>query len=154
MSGINLTQEEAELLIMMDKKRKNDNVWKYPAKGQKVSIPIISMDNKEDFFLDISKGSIDIKKIKYQERCRKTEVLIRLDLGGHPHRNPDDTEIGAPHLHYYKEGYGDKWAKTIPANLFSNLSDEFKTLKEFMKYCNIIVPPIFVKEQQELAFYD
>jgi hypothetical protein len=35
-------------------------------------------------------------------------VLVRLDLGGAPHRNPFDEEIGVPHLHLYREGFGDK----------------------------------------------
>ncbi|KJU85379.1 prophage protein [Candidatus Magnetobacterium bavaricum] len=37
-------------------------------------------------------------------------ILLRLCFGGHPHRNPDDTEISSPHLHRYREGYADKWA--------------------------------------------
>ena len=80
-------------------------------------------------------------KGRYQTRGRKIIVLVRLDFGGQPHRNPDDTEIGSPHLHLYREGYGDKWAFPIPSERFSDINDLGKTLDDFMHYCNITQPP-------------
>ena len=67
-------------------------------------------------------------------------ILLRLDLGFGGHRNPDDTEIRGPHLHVYREGYGDKWAYSLPKN-FTNSEDVFITLDEFMNYANIITKP-------------
>jgi len=76
-----------------------------------------------------------------QNRGRQVVVLVRLDLGGAPHRNPDDEEIPVPHLHLYREGYGDKWAVPVPADRFSNLADIWVTLEEFMRFCSVTQPP-------------
>jgi hypothetical protein len=58
-------------------------------------------------------------------------VLVRLDLGGAPHRNRDDEEIGVPHLHLYREGFGDKWATPLPSDRFRNPADVWTTSKTF-----------------------
>jgi len=42
----------------------------------------------------------------------------------------------SPHLHVYREGYGDKWAVPVPAE-FTDTSDLVCTLRDFMKYCNV-----------------
>jgi len=68
--------------------------------------------------------------------------LARLDFGGAPHRYPDGEEIDIPHLHLYKEGFGDKWAYPVPSKKFSNPSDPRLMLEDFMQYCNIIEQPI------------
>lgn len=67
-------------------------------------------------------------------------TLVRLDFGGAPHRNPDDVEVSSPHLHVYREGFGDKWAIPLPP-IFTNPMDAWLTLTEFMRYCNIAEPP-------------
>jgi hypothetical protein len=98
-------------------------------------------DRREQFFLDISRGRIDLLRGKYQNRARQVVVLVRLDFGGRPHRNPDDQELPCPHLHVYREGYGDKWATPIPIDQFSRMSDLYGTLEDFMRFCNITKPP-------------
>lgn len=98
-------------------------------------------DRREQFLLDLSRGRIDLRKVKTQTRARQIVVLVRLDLGGAPHRNPDGEEIPVPHLHVYREGYGDKWAVPVPAYRFGNLADVWQTLSDFMGYCNITQPP-------------
>jgi len=66
---------------------------------------------------------------------------MRLDIGGAPHRNPDGEEIPCPHLHIYREGFGDKWAVLAPEAHYSNLDDLYRTLEDFMRHCNIVEPP-------------
>lgn len=66
---------------------------------------------------------------------------MRLDLDGPPHRNPDDQEIACPHLHVYREGYGDKWAEPAPVDRYPNVQDLFSTFEAFMHHCNITKPP-------------
>jgi hypothetical protein len=141
MADITLTQAEADALIAMPKSRFNDEEWNYPGTGGAITVPLISDDKREGFLLDISRGRIDLLKGKYQNRGRQVVILVRLDFGGAPHRNPDDTEISGPHLHRYREGYGDKWAFSVPPGNFPNLGDLWQTLVDFMKYCNVTQPP-------------
>ncbi len=68
-------------------------------------------------------------------------VLVRIDLAGAPHRNPDGEEIPCPHLHVYREGYADKWAEPLPANIFHDPSDIWRTLSDFFAFCNVSRPP-------------
>lgn len=140
-----LTQAEADALVTMEKIRVSEDEIQYPPAGGRVEVPLASVDRREDFVLDISRGRIDLCKTKYQNRVRHTEVLLRLDLGGPPHRNPDGEEIACPHLHVYREGFGDKWAIVAPSARFSDLSDRWQALLDFMRYCNIIQQPRIVK---------
>ncbi|MBP7798016.1 MAG: hypothetical protein KA072_05250 [Thermoanaerobaculaceae bacterium] len=141
MAEINLTQAEADALIAMEKHRVSDERVDFPMDGQSVVLPLQSPDRREQFLLDLSRGRIDLLKVKMQNRGRQVVVLVRLDLGGAPHRNPDDTEIAAPHLHVYREGYGDKWASAIPMEHFRNVADVWTTLEDFLRYCNVTPPP-------------
>lgn len=68
-------------------------------------------------------------------------VLARLDLFGQAHRNPDSTEVSCPHLHVYKEGFGDKWAMAVPTHQFPSIGDPWEALQDFMRYCNIVKAP-------------
>ena len=84
----------------------------------------------------------DVAKGTYQNRGRHSVVLVRLDFGGKPHRNPDERRIGSPHLHLYQEGYGDQWAFPVPSDRFTDMADAWQTLQDFMQYCNIVGPPV------------
>ena len=118
----------------------------YPAFGGRLSAPLVSTDGRESFLLDLRRSRIAFtKKGTYQHRARKAVILARLDFGGQPHRNPDGTDIGSPHLHLYREGYGDKWAFPVPDDRFTDLDDLWKTLGDFMKLCNILEPPKIVR---------
>lgn len=142
MPEIDITQTEADGLLAMPKVRFDDNQYAYPGTGGAVSIPLLSQDKRENFLLDISRGRIELLKGKYQARARQVVVLARLDFGGPPHRNPDDQEIACPHLHIYREGFGGKWAFPVPPAAFSNMDDLWQTLGDFMRYCNIVEPPL------------
>lgn len=140
MADIHLTQAEADALIVMEKRRLDEQRHSYPTSGSLV-VPLQSVDKREQFLLDISRGRIDLLKGKYQTRARQVVVLVRLDFGGAPHRNPDDQEIGSPHLHLYREGYGDKWAVPVPIEHFPRTSDLWGTLEDFLRYCRVTNPP-------------
>jgi hypothetical protein len=143
MAEIELTQADADLLIALEKVRENDDPVDYPSLGGNVCVPLVSVDKKEHFFLDVSRGKIDLRKGKYQERGRQVIVLLRLDFGGAPHRNPDGEEMPSPHLHIYRPGFGAKWAVPIPRDRFPDTSDLWRLLQDFMRYCNIAKPPMF-----------
>ena len=142
MSDGDLSQVDADGLITMEKIRVDQNQYTYPAPGLKLAIPLTSRDKRENFLLDVSRGKIDLAKITHQNRARQIIVLMRLDLGGPAHRNPDGEELPCPHLHVYREGYGDKWEFPVPTKEYRNLEDRMQTLEDFMRHCNITEPPI------------
>lgn len=142
MSSINISQEEANRLFELTKIREDNIVYKFPGRGDNLSIPIVSEDKREKFLLDIHRGNINLKKITNQMRAHQAIILARIDLNGQPHTNPDGTIINSPHIHIYKEGYNDKWAEPLPSQ-FTNPQEPWKTLNEFLDYCNIIKRPYF-----------
>ncbi len=142
MAEINLPQAEADQLIALEKKRKDDSEWSFEV-GKRVAIPLTSMDGRVDFWLDISRAQIKLTKATFQNRARQVVILMRLDLDGPPHRNPDGVEIPCPHLHIYREGYGDKWAWPAPLERYPNPSDMMAALDAFMRDCNITEQPFF-----------
>lgn len=141
MPEINLTQAEADALIAMEKHRVDNKHWPYPSTGESLAIPLVSTDKKESFFLDINRGRINVSRITFQNRARQVVVLLRLDIDGPAHPNPDGQEIPCPHLHIYREDFGDKWAVPVPSGDFKNPGDRSQTLEDFMRYCNIVDPP-------------
>lgn len=141
MADTALTQAEADALIAMEKHRATNDRHDFPMRGESLTVPLQSPDKREHFLLDLSRGRIDLLKVKMQKRGRQVVVLVRLDLGGPPHRNPDETEVPAPHLHVYREGYGDKWAIAVPTDRFRDTCDVWKTLEDFLRYCNVTQRP-------------
>jgi hypothetical protein len=141
MSDISLDQATADVLIAIPKVRANNDASRYPGAGGYLTLPLLSSDGRESFHLDIRRGSIDLLKVTYQNRARQVVTLVRLDFGGAPHRNPDGAEVSSPHLHIYREGYGDKWAVEVPSDRFSHIEDPWQTLQDFMQFCNIVDPP-------------
>jgi hypothetical protein len=87
-ADINLTQEDADALLAMEKHKVDDTPYEYPSLGGGVRIPLQSLDKRESFFLDITRSQIVLTKGTYQNRARGVAILARLDFGGAPHRNP------------------------------------------------------------------
>jgi len=141
MAEFNLIQAEADALIKMEKHRINDERNSFPFGGESLTLPLQSPDKREGFLLDIYRGAKDLAKIRYQNRARQIIILVRLEIKGPPHRNPDEEEIPCPHLHLYREGFGDKWVIPLPTDIFKNIEDLWQTLEDFMKYCNITKTP-------------
>lgn len=146
MLSTDLPQADADNLMQMDKHVVDSDSHEFPEHhGGRLEVKLFNKEHKEDFLLDISRGRIDLRKITYQNRARKVVILARLDLVGPPHQNPDGQIMDCPHIHYYREGYGDKWAFEIPEDIFSDLEDIHKTLEEFMEHCSIISKPFIPK---------
>lgn len=136
-----MTQEEADHLLAMGKRRMDEAVVPFPLHGKQIVLHLQSLDSQEIFLLDVSRGRRKEFRVKLQTRARTKIRLARLDIGGRPHRNDDGTVIEPPHLHLYREGFHDRWAITPPPDKFSNLADLQVTLNEFMRFCNIVRPP-------------
>jgi hypothetical protein len=141
MADIDITQDEAEKLIAMEKHAIDRKTWPFPGPGDRIVVPLISVDKRENFLLDVTRYQIKLTKATFQNRARVAIILYRLDIDGAPHRNPDGQEIPCPHLHRYREGYGDKWAVPAPIERFPNTADLTSTLDAFMKHCSITDPP-------------
>jgi len=132
-ADIHLTQADADALLAMEKHRVDDTAYDYPGLGGAIRIPLQSPDKRESFILDVTRSQVNLAKGTYQNRARSVIVLARLDFGGAPHRSPDDQDIPCPHLHLYREGYGDKWAVSVPPASFSDAADRWALLVEFMR---------------------
>ena len=133
----------ADALFQQKKKPKEMISYGFPYFGGKVEVPLVSLDEREQFILDITRKGVDLRKFSYQNRARKVIVLARLDINGRAHRNPDGNKIGCPHLHLYREGFNDKWAFPVPGEHFTNFDDPWIILEEFQKFCNVVKSPVF-----------
>jgi len=149
-----LTQSEADSLMMVDKVPSDPGaVYPFPGEGETLIIPALSIDGKDSFLIDVNRGSIKFHKCTYQNRTRNIEILLRLDIGGPPHTNPDElvlsrgaiARVPCPHLHIYLEGWMDKYAIPAPAGEFPNLNDLYDTLFDFFAYCNFVSMPRLTK---------
>lgn len=96
MADIDIPQAEADALIAMEKHCVESKSELFPEPGSRLSIPLTSPDKRENFILDIMRARIKLTKATYQNRARQAIILMRLDLDGAPHRNPDDQEIPCP----------------------------------------------------------
>ncbi len=137
MTDWTLTQSEADALLALPKKAASDDVYEYPVAGGRLSVPLISNDGREEFFLDLRRGRIDLVKAAYQNRARRVVPLARLDINGRPHTNPDGEVISGTHLHLYREGFGDTWAAPVSADQFSRPDDLAVALDDFLRFCNV-----------------
>ncbi|MDO8616110.1 MAG: hypothetical protein Q7T33_10325 [Dehalococcoidia bacterium] len=137
---MDLTQTEADALLAMEKVRANDDAYDFPGVARGVTIPLVSSNKREDFLLDMTRGRIELRQVTYQNRARAIVVLARLDIAGPPHTNPDGVQIECPHIHLYREDFGDKWAFPVPTQ-FSNLADIWQALQDFMSFINLTSPP-------------
>lgn len=136
-----LTQEEADNLLAMPKSRVLDLKYQVPLGGSGIMIGLRSPDRRETFDLGIWRSQAILFKGSYRLKGRGVIMLARVDFGGPPHRNPDGEDIPVPHLHVYREGYGDKYATSLPQDRFKNPSDIWAMLDDFMDFCNIIEKP-------------
>lgn len=140
MSDISITQSEADDLLKIAKSKVDDRSYQFPQLKGKLSVPLVSIDGRHKFHLDITRSNIAIKKVTYQNRARSVVILARLDTMG-KHTNPDGRVLTGSHFHLYKEGYSDRWAIPAPAN-FTDVSNLLLTLDQFMAYCNVVDEPL------------
>src|SRR5438552_1461572 len=115
MGTFELTQNEADHLFKTAKQRINSRIYLFPSPGKRLLIPIRSIDLKHEFMLDVRSGRIELKKGTCQLRAASAHVLVRVDLAGGIHRNPDGQELPCPHIHLHREGYNDQWAYPLSA---------------------------------------
>lgn len=144
MADRQLTQQEAARLLAVEKHRADDTTYEYPRSGGRVAIPLVSADGRDEFLLDINRGSISLIKVSYQTRWRQIHGLVRLCLNGAPHRNPPDLggeRVDCPHLHVYREGYGLRYAAPVTDEDFPNVADLWAAFEDFLAFCVVSRKP-------------
>ena len=60
-----LMQAEANSLIEIEKIRVDERIWNYPARGEKNTIPLTSIDRREEFSLNMYIGTISKPPVHY-----------------------------------------------------------------------------------------
>jgi hypothetical protein len=137
MAGDDLSQEEADRLFVLEKLVRDGTMLVWPGVGGKLVVDLVSRDRSEEFVVNATRSYIKISKLSVNARARGNIVLARLEIDGPPHRNPDDVEIEYPHLHIYREGFGDKWAFPLPLGVFTDIDNLALTFRQFMVYFNV-----------------
>lgn len=125
------TNEEFNNLMKLDKHILLNSLI-LPGMNEEICIPVGAINSKETFSLDICrKNTIVLSRKKLQERLiPNNDLMIRLEIDGRPHINPDGKKLSRNHMHIFKEGYGMSWAyelNEIDAILFKN-SNDFTTI--------------------------
>lgn len=134
-----LTDNEVNVILSSLKQIIADNPVHFPQPGYELKLDMQSMENNSDkFILDINrKGRLKITKCTYQTRYKNTLPLIRIDIDGPPHPNPDGTIVPCPHIHIYREGYDLKWAYPLNQKIITDSNDLLQVLIDFLEYNNI-----------------
>lgn len=136
-----LTQAEADQFMQMVKHFVRPPATITIPPGADDTYELADSNDREKFLLDVWRGTLRLSKLKLQNRARAAVVLIRLDVDGAPHTNPDGTRLSGTHLHQFKEGYDDKWAYPADPRTFTRLGDPGKTFHDFCGLCKIESPP-------------
>jgi hypothetical protein len=132
-----LTQSEADSLIALAKVFENDDPLIIGDAAIDFTRRLVSEDRREIFMLDMWRGSLNLSKYKIQLRGREITPLVRVDVAGAPHTNPDDSVVECPHIHLYREGYEDEWAFPLKDFPFRDPDDIVVTFEDFARFCNI-----------------
>lgn len=137
-----LTQIQADNLLKAAKVLVDSNNLSFPQPGGSLILEAESMTGADAFIIDVNRrGKINVSKCTYQTRYNRIEILLRVDIAGPPHTNPDGVEVQCPHIHIYREGYSDKWAYPLTSKMPTTVSDLGQVLRDFLLYNNITNVP-------------
>lgn len=148
-----LTQENVDYLIKVLKTLKTKKIIiPFPSATQQETLEAQSVDaNKDEFLFYINrKGQYNLKKCTYISRYNNSYNLLRLDIDGPPHDNPDGTTVKCPHIHIYKEGYNLAWAYPLSTKITTNTKDLIQVLIDFLKYNNVKITKEYYFQEGEL----
>jgi hypothetical protein len=87
---------------------------------------VFTTDLSRSFYMDLTRPPRNPQKLKVQLRASTMEILVRLNVSGASHRNPDGTRLGGTHVHLYRQGEDDDWAYSLSPADFSNPSDPLR----------------------------
>lgn len=139
-----LNQAEFDTLLSLPKKM-TTKIINFPRKGEYEKHEVLSLDDRYQFLLDINRrNTFSLSKCGYQERYQKGVILVRLDLNGAPHTNPDGIEVAGSHIHIYRENYDDAWAYPLVDEFWKDTLNLPQCLEGFLRYCNIVPYPTII----------
>ncbi|MEC0310139.1 hypothetical protein P4H67_25630 [Paenibacillus lautus] len=141
-----LNQNEVNELLSMLKSLRNNNRVTFPTSGESIALEAESNSTNDKFLIDINrKGQITFR-CTYQTRFKKSNILLRLDLQGPAHTNPDMTKIPVPHLHIWREGFEDRWAYPLGDHIDTDPENLVNVLIAFLEYNNFTEVPSIVEQ--------
>lgn len=138
-----LTQHEADTLREIEKCLASPTSVRLPQRRETKLYPLwyqYNGRNKDDMTLSAFRGNKTPKKVSFRLLYSQCIILVRIDTQDPtPHTNPDGTRIAPlePHIHIYKEGYGDKFAYPLPEE-FSHTNDIIDLFMDFLAYSHVI----------------
>ncbi|MBP2665749.1 MAG: hypothetical protein H6Q76_729 [Firmicutes bacterium] len=133
-----ISQAEVERLLAVGKVLINPADAEMPNAGNRIALELTSVDGREEFLVDINRpGQIRLSRCAYQNRYRNDIILLRLDVNGRRHTNPDGEVIPCPHLHIYRDGARDYWAVPLDMSRFPRPDDLVGTMVDFLRFCNV-----------------
>jgi len=141
-----LTDLEARRLLDAVKALVSTKPIVFPPLQSYITLEATSARTNDRFQIDVQRKTLNVKKCTYQTRYKKSINLLRIDIEGPPHPNPDGTEIPCPHIHIYREGYDDKWAYPLPDKIITEPNDLVQVLIDFLEYNNIINAPNVISQ--------
>lgn len=131
-----LTQDEANEFIAERKRFAAQTAMPIPP-GVRNVYDLMGSNSGTAYLLDVHRGTLKLSRVMFQNRVRVAVVLVRVDVNGAPHTNPDQQRIEGSHIHVYREGYEDKWAHPLDPAVFSDPTDIAQVLQDFCAFCNI-----------------
>lgn len=140
----NLNQELISYLIDIDKFFEDEDIQPI-ASGQKDSFSLYSSDGRCFFTLDMNRSGIIESKTMLQTRYSRTnDWIIRLELNGPPHTNPDGSQTERDHIHILREKDGKRInmgynIDTFHSLLFKNTNNITRIFEEFCEFSNVTI---------------
>lgn len=138
---MNISNETFNELMQLDKFIESKKNF-LPHKGEKAQINIYDSSKREKFIVDINRSGKFEDKATIQTRyvTGGNVVIIRLDINGPEHENPDGNIIERNHIHIYKEGYDTRYAYNLSSfhlTYFKNITDFLCLFDDYCDYNNI-----------------
>lgn len=153
-----MTNTQAKNLLVVNKFPKETHTYFLPSvinnQNLKIELQTERLQEKYAIFLDISRARINLEKTTTQ--LRSIETIARVDFQSY-HTNPifnPDIEIPQEflelakqysqytfkkqsHIHFYIDGYNDKWAFPLECFNLPNTDNFLQRVVGFCEFCNI-----------------
>ena len=147
-----MDKEKSQELIQVLKRILKAGDFYLPPLGTMDSISLQSESSAKDKFKVYINRKNKIVNNKYTLILQYPEEnLIRIDVNGPDHINPDRSIVPCPHIHLRIKDTGrwDAWAFDLPA-IFGDANDCVTTLKDFLQYCHVNnINQLIICEQKE-----